>query len=164
MPGDQHDPSRDGAALLAGKSPLDRYRRLQRRLRHRFKPFTRSVCPTCPTPCCRRPAAVTLLDVTLVEELGYQLPAGPEAASESVAVHLGLVPVPTLASEGEPCAFLASGGCSFLADSMPCGCVAFICTYMERWYSPAQLAELEGLIAALRDTYAALRAELLNEA
>jgi hypothetical protein len=107
---------------------------------------------------------VTVFDVVLAEELGHRLPYGPEAAAEAVDVHLGLIAVPTLASAGEPCKFLGSTGCTFPPDAMPCGCVAFLCPYMKDWYSPAQLAELERLVAALKETYAALQAELLSEA
>jgi len=140
-----------------------RYRRLQQRLRRQFAPFTRAVCPGCPTPCCRRPAAVTPLDVTLAEELGYRLPAGTEAAGEAVAVSLGLIPVPTLTSAGEACAFLGRRGCTFPADLMPCGCVAFLCPYMESWYSSEQLSELQVGVEELKAAYAALRRELLAE-
>ena len=165
MPRDQHDPARDGAPVLsADPRVLDRYRQLQQRLRRIFAPFTRAVCPGCPTPCCRRPAAVTPLDVTLAEELGYRLPAGPEAAGDWVAVHLGLIPVPTLATEGEPCAFLGRRGCTFPPDLMPIGCVAFLCPYMEKWYSPEQLAELKADVGELQEAYMALQAELLARA
>jgi hypothetical protein len=161
VPRDQHDPSRDGAALLSG-DPLERYRRLPQGLRRRFAPFTRAVCPGCPTPCCRRPAAVTPFDVTLAEELDYRLPAGPEAAGEAIAVALGLIPVPTLASEGEPCAFLGRRGCTFPADLMPFGCVAFLCPYMKEWYSGEQFVELQAGVDELKAAYVALQAALLD--
>lgn len=99
--------------------------------------------------------------MALAEELGYQLPAGPEAAGEAVAVALGLIPVPTLSSEGEPCAFLGRRSCSFPDDLMPCGCVAFLCPYMEQWYASDQLAELRAEVDELKAAYAALRGELL---
>ena len=140
---------------------MERYRKVQQRLRRQFAPFTRAVCPGCPTPCCRRPAAVSLLDVTLAEELGYPLPAGPEAAGEAVAVALGMIPVPTLDSAGEPCAFLGRRGCTFPADLRPFGCVAFLCPYMENWYSSEQLAALRAAVAELTAAHAALQAELL---
>ena len=107
---------------------------------------------------------MTPLDVTLAEELGYRLPAGPEAAGDWVAVHLGLIPVPTLATEGEPCAFLGRRGCTFPPDLMPIGCVAFVCPYMEKWYSPEQLAELKADVGELQEAYMALQAELLARA
>jgi hypothetical protein len=160
VPRDQHDPAGDGTAVL-NSDPLERYRRLQQALRRRFAPFTRAVCPGCPTPCCRRPAAVTPFDVTLAEELGYRLPAGVEASADAVAVSLGLIPVPILTSAGEPCAFLGSRGCTFPADLMPAGCVAFLCPYMPNWYSGEQLAELQAGVAELKDAYAALQAALL---
>jgi hypothetical protein len=163
VPRDQHDSAFDGGAVLNHSDPLSRYRRVQGRLRRRFAPFTREVCPTCPTPCCRRPAAVTAFDVVLAEELGHALPAGTAAAGEAVAIHLGMIPVPTLSSEGAPCDFLGRSGCTFPRDLMPCGCVAFICPYMETWYPPEQLAELRDGVAELQRAYLALRAALLDE-
>jgi hypothetical protein len=162
VPRDQHDPARDGADVLSEANPLPRYRRLQRRLRRRFEPFTRAVCPGCPTPCCRQPAAVTPLDVTLAEGLGYSLPAGVEAAADCVEVHLGLIPVPVLASEGAACAFLGSDGCQFPPDLMPIGCVTFLCPYMETWYSPTQLAGLRRAIDELIQVHTQLRTALLR--
>ena len=169
MPGDQHASAGDGAAFLTATGrgpepgPLERYRRLQRQLRRQFQPFTHAVCPGCPTPCCRKPAAVTPFDVALAEELGYQLPAGSEAAAGAVAVSLGLIPVPTLTTEGEPCGFLGRRGCRFPADLMPCGCVTFLCPYMDHWFSEAQMADLRAQTAELKEAYGALRAALLAE-
>jgi hypothetical protein len=164
VPRDPHDPPHDGADVLAEASPLDRYRRLQQRLRNGFAPFTREVCPRCPTPCCRRPAAVTPFDVVLVEELGYQLPAGPEAAGDALDARLGLIPIPTLASGGEPCAFLGEQGCRFPPDLMPVGCVAFLCPYMEAWYTPEQIEAFRDGIAALKRAYRALQTAVLADA
>lgn len=98
--------------------------------------------------------------MVLAEELGYRLPAGPTAAAEAIAVRLGMVPVPTLDSAGEPCAFLGADGCSFPPDLMPFGCVAFLCPYMDGWYSPEQLAALRAAIAELQEAHAALHAAL----
>jgi hypothetical protein len=106
---------------------------------------------------------VTPFDVVLAEELGAGLPAGPEAAGGAVAAQLGLIPLPTLASEGEPCAFLGPTGCTFPRDLMPCGCVTFICPYMEEWYAPEQLAQIRTAAAELEEAYQALRAALLDE-
>lgn len=163
MPRDQYHPAGHGADVLTSESPLNRYRRLQRRLRRRFAPFTRAVCPSCPTPCCRRPAAVTPLDVALAEELGCSLPAGVEAAGEAVEVHLGLIPVPVLSSGGEPCAFLGVRGCRFPPDLMPIGCVSFLCPYMESWFAPEQMAWLHAATAELKQVYARLRAALIQD-
>jgi hypothetical protein len=161
VPRDQHDPPVDGAAVLTQDNPLTRYRAAQARLRRQFAPFTRAVCPGCPTPCCRRPAAVTPFDVALAEELGYPLPAGAEAANDAIAVRLGLIPVPTLSSDGPPCAFLGPSGCSFPPDLMPFGCVAFLCSYMEDWYTPDQMAALRAAIADLDHAHRELRDVLL---
>jgi hypothetical protein len=156
VPRDQHDPPGQDADALKGLDPLTRYRRAQARLRRLFAPFTRSECPRCPTPCCRRPVAVTPFDVVLAEELGYRLPAGVEAANDNLDVQLGLIPVPTLASEGARCDFLGPRGCSFPLDLVPFGCAAYICPYMEAWYPPEQLAELRSAVAELRVAHSVL--------
>jgi hypothetical protein len=162
VPRDQLDSPVGRAVVLIEENPLARYRRLQRRLRQAFEPFTRTVCPACPTPCCRRPAAVSPFDVVLAEELDYRLPAGTEAAHDAVAAHLGLIPIPTLAAEGEPCAFLGTGGCSFPPDLMPFGCVAFVCHFMEEWYPAEKLTEIRAAIAELETAYRTLRAALVD--
>jgi hypothetical protein len=160
VPRDQHDPPVDGADVLIGDDPLTRYRRAQARLRQLFAPFTRTECPRCPTPCCRRPVAVTPFDVVLAEELGHRLPAGVEAAGDNLEVQLGLIPVPTLASDGPPCDFLGPHGCSFPPDLVPFGCAAYICPYMEAWYTPDQLAELRSGVDELKQAHAELHAVL----
>jgi hypothetical protein len=105
---------------------------------------------------------VTPFDVVLAEELGYPLPASTEAAGESLDARLGLIPIPTLDAAGEPCAFLAPHGCSFPDDLMPCGCVTFICPYMEEWFSPGRLAALRADVARLEEAHATLRAVLFG--
>jgi len=85
-----------------------------------------------------------------------------EAAGEAVAAQLGLIPLPTLSSEGEPCAFLAPDGCRFPPDLMPIGCVTFLCPYMEEWYSPEQMTELRAETKALKHAHAQLQAALLQ--
>jgi hypothetical protein len=87
-----------------------------------------------------------------------------EAAGESVSVQLGLIPVPTLSSEGEPCAFLAPDGCRFPPDLMPIGCVSFLCPYMEEWYSPQQMGEMRAEVEAVQSAHAQLLAALLRGA
>jgi len=46
---------------------------------------------------------------------------------------------------------------------MPFGCVAFICPYMESWFTSAQLAALREDVAQLQQAYRALRTALLAE-
>lgn len=59
------------------QNPLESYRRTQRELRRQFETFTRANCPTCPTPCCRRPARIAPTDILLAEATGWRtnLPA-----------------------------------------------------------------------------------------
>lgn len=129
---------------MARRSPLDEYRRAQRRLRDLFEPFTASHCPTCPEPCCRKPTWVRPLDIVLVEELGYDIPARPTAVATFVDATLG----GGTEREGEPCDFLNAGGCAFPDDLRPFGCAAMICQFAER---DLPLADLDALRAAVRE-------------
>ena len=98
--------------------PLTRYRRAQRETRRLFDPFTREHCPTCPTPCCRKPARIRPVDLILVEELGYRVPGG--AAERLVDSSLSGYTAPC-EDAGAPCDYLGADGCSFPADLRPFG-------------------------------------------
>src|SRR5438309_873302 len=128
-------------------TPLSRYRRAQRRLRTLFEPFTREHCPTCSTPCCRRPTWVRPVDIILVEELGFTLPAtphdSPEAARRLADLALGTEAEAETPGWGEPCEYLGAEGCAFPPDLRPFGCAAFICGPMRRLLPPEELAPVE---------------------
>jgi hypothetical protein len=66
------------------QNPLESYRHTQRELRRHFEAFTRANCPTCPTPCCRRPARILPTDILLAEATGWraQLPAAASAPGD----------------------------------------------------------------------------------
>src|SRR5437870_12282102 len=85
-------------------SVLARYRRAQRALRAWFDPFTEAHCPSCPTPCCRKPTQVTPFDLILVEELGYALPRGTTGVGEwLLAAHNAGGEAGTPSGGAEPC-------------------------------------------------------------
>ena len=46
---------------------------------------------------------------------------------------------------------------------MPFGCVAYLCPYMEAWYSPEQMTDLRAAIATLETAHQELRTALLSE-
>jgi hypothetical protein len=142
-------------------SALERYRAVQRELRALFDPFTRAHCPTCATPCCRQPTAVMPLDVILVEELGYSLPATARRGAELVAL--------TLVSEASPpsdipCEYLVGSSCAFPGDLRPFGCVRYLCPPMERHMPPEWLAEAHALVERLEQAHAAMLDELRRPA
>jgi hypothetical protein len=132
---------------------LSRYRSAQRAARALFAPFTAAHCPTCPTPCCVRPARVRPVDVVLVEEMGYRLPPAP----------LGeLVEAPLAGSEGPPapCGYLGPAGCCFPSDLRPFGCAMFICEPMQRELSADELAAIRTALRRLDVAHADLMAAL----
>jgi hypothetical protein len=146
-----------GSSAGSGLSALEQYRAVQRELRVLFDPFTRAHCPTCATPCCRQPAAVMPLDVILVEELGYPLPATSRGGAEWVTL--------TLVSQNSspsdtPCEYLVGDSCAFPGDLRPFGCTCYICPPMERHMTPDWLDEARRLVARLEQAHAALLAEL----
>lgn len=129
-------------------NPLDRYRQAQRRARGLFEPFTSANCPTCPTPCCRKPTRVRPIDVVLAQELGYQLPMLPGCVTPSTALLEALTTDET-AEAGAPCDFLRANGCSFPSDLRPFGCAALICDPMRRALNAAEIAPVERAVAEL---------------
>jgi hypothetical protein len=137
---------------------LERYRRAQRRLRRLFAPFTTAHCPTCLTPCCRKPTWVRPVDLILVQELGYR-PASRE--TNPVGLMLDTLTGPGPADAGAPCDFLGESGCTFPPDLRPFGCAAAICDPMRRLLPPAELARLERAVAELTAAHTELM-ELLH--
>ena len=137
-------------------NPLSAYRQAQRRLRALFAPFTASHCPTCPTPCCRQPTWVRPVDIILVEELGFALPAREGAAGALIDATLGDGP----ALPGAPCEYLGERGCAFPDDLRPFGCAAMICQYMRRDLPAEELRAIEGAVARLERAHAALMTAL----
>ncbi|HEY3268777.1 MAG TPA: hypothetical protein VGM37_17810 [Armatimonadota bacterium] len=137
-------------------NPLREYRRTQRAIREQFEPFTDSHCPTCPDPCCRKPARVDDRDVLLAESLGYALPPGDPAADRAEAA-VQLLQIGTVSPfNSEPCDYLLERGCAFPPDLRPLGCTTYVCKFMERDMSSRELREIKRLGKRLEDQRAAL--------
>jgi hypothetical protein len=143
-------------------SVLTRYRQAQRALREWFDPFTAARCPTCPTPCCRKPAQVRPFDVILVEELGFVLPRGPRGTAEWLQAARDGAPADDAASrlDAEPCDYLQPTGCAFPPDLRPFGCAVDICVQMRLHQDTAWLAEAEHRADRLRRAHRALLSAL----
>jgi hypothetical protein len=141
---------------------IQRYRRAQRRARLLFDPFTREHCPSCETPCCRKPNPVRPVDIILVEELGYALPRREDGADPAAVRAAALLDARLGVPEDtrEMCDFLGAGGCAFPTDLRPYGCAAFICEPMRRLLLPGELTEVEAAVAELTAAHEALMGEL----
>src|SRR5579862_1791222 len=108
------------------QNPLESYRRTQRELRRHFESFTRENCPTCPTPCCRRPARILPTDILLAESTGWKgriipleasTPADrvPDMVAEIAARMANALHEAPETAEAEPdalpCEYLGEQGC-----------------------------------------------------
>src|SRR5437762_11344838 len=105
-------------------NPLDAYRRAQRELRRQFDAFTRANCPTCPTPCCVRPARILPTDILLAEATGWRAnrPSALSATETDFIAEIAgrtadaLHDPPESAEatpDAAPCEFLGPQGCTF---------------------------------------------------
>lgn len=146
---------------MSTTSPLERYRRAQRRVRRLFEPFTRLHCPTCATPCCVKPARIRPFDLILVEELVGRLP-GPRTSVAGPGVDLLESLVRDSLDTGAACDFLTATGCAFPADLRPTGCVTYICDPMYRLLPANELAELERAVAEVQIAADALQLTVLG--
>ena len=124
---------------------IRQYQKAQRDVRDLYDPFTAEHCPTCETPCCRKPVRVDAVDIALAEAHGCRLPphADPEEErNETVKEALG-GGEPILFQESIPCDFLGESGCAFPRDLRPYGCTRYICDPMKRLMEPGVLAEVK---------------------
>jgi len=144
------------------RNPLQQYRAAQRQVRDLFEPFTAANCPTCATPCCRKPTWVRPFDLILVEELGYRMPQ--RDAGRPAGVLLDLLVDGETADEGAPCDFLQPSGCAFPSDLRPFGCAVAICDPMRRLLPADELAVVERAVADLTRTHEVLTTTLLAPA
>ncbi|HZO89974.1 MAG TPA: hypothetical protein VFB38_16710 [Chthonomonadaceae bacterium] len=153
------------------QNPLEAYRRTQRELRRHFEAFTRENCPTCPTPCCVRPARILPTDILLAEATGWKaLIAAPPGAAEPdsapdivaevagrMAEALGKPPesaeADTVHACGQPCEFLGEHGCTFPPDLRPFGCTAYICRYMYAKLDRQSLSRIKRLVRELEEKH-----------
>lgn len=138
-------------------NPLESYRWTQRELRRHFDAFTKENCPTCPTPCCRRPARILPTDIRLAESVGWraQLPT-PEIEPDIMQAN----EVP--ASDDEtpetlPCEYLGAQGCTFPTDLRPFGCTTYVCQYMYARLDKQELARIRRLIRELEEKHRVLQ-------
>lgn len=148
------------------ENPLAGYRRTQRELRRHFDQFTRSNCPSCPTPCCRKPAQVGPVDILLAEAAGWKARVNCGSAGERDVVGQAASELydaltsAEIEGAGEPCDFLAEDGCTFPDDLRPFGCTTFICRYMIERMDRVELQRVRGLVRELREKRQALMRSL----
>jgi hypothetical protein len=114
--------------------PLQNYRRAQLEVRREFDAFTRVHCPTCPSPCCVRPARITPTDILLAEAHGWKAKvrsaAGLDAVESAAAGQSDALQTNVEDLPREPCEHLGEKGCSFPPDLRPFGCTTYICPIM----------------------------------
>lgn len=150
-------------------NPLDAYRRTQRELRRHFETFTRANCPSCPTPCCRRPARIAPTDILLAEATGWraQVAAVDSGTASSDLVAETAVRLAdalrandseeeTLERVGEPCEFLGAHGCTFPTDLRPYGCTAYVCRFMYERLDRKSLTRVKRLVRELEERHTEL--------
>ena len=130
---------------------LRQYRRTQRQLRDLYDPFTAEHCPTCETPCCRKPVRVDAIDIALAEAHGCALPphADPEEERNAAARDVLEGVVPIYFQESVPCDFLGETGCAYPRDLRPYGCTRYVCDPMKRLMAPSKLREIKQLLKKL---------------
>ena len=116
------------------RNPLDVYKAAQREVRRHFDPFTKQYCPTCPHPCCVKPARIAPTDILLAEGAGWKAAVQGfadrdlvEAATDSVGINLNGDPD---SLPRERCDHLGETGCTFPRDLRPFGCTTYICPIM----------------------------------
>jgi hypothetical protein len=130
---------------------IRQYKKVQSDLRDLYDPFTAEHCPTCETPCCRKPVRVDHIDIALAEADGRELPphADPEEERNETAKDLFGGATPIYFQESVPCDFLQERGCAFPRELRPYGCTRFICDPMKREMEPSKLREVKRLIKRL---------------
>ena len=164
------------------QNPLESYRRAQRELRRQFDVFTRANCPTCPTPCCRRPARIAPTDILLAEATGWRsnLPdasitnentnvtrnsveatAPTDMVAATAARYMDELSAGDSDATGEavddlPCEYLGATGCAFPTDLRPFGCTTYICKYMYARLDRPTLTRIKRLVRDLDDKHTVL--------
>ncbi len=130
---------------------LRQYRDTHRQLRDLYDPFTAEHCPTCETPCCRKPVRVDAVDIALAEAHGRALPphGDPEEERNQTAKDVIGGAVPIYFQESIPCDFLTEAGCAFPRDLRPYGCTRFLCDPMNRLMEPDVLRQVKRLLRKL---------------
>ncbi len=145
-------------------NPLASYRRVQRELRRHYDAFTRDNCPSCPTPCCRKPARILPTDILLAEATGWKTEVKLfSKTGEDLALEIGnrqldaLSDAPDTAEDLEgdslPCEFLGKAGCTFPSDLRPFGCTAYICKYMYEKLDRQTLSRVRRSVRELEEAH-----------
>lgn len=165
------------------QNPLESYRRTQRELRRQFEAFTRANCPTCPTPCCRRPARIAPTDILLAEATGWRsnLLGSDKLEEQNTNVTLNNAQMDTMTdmvaataarymdelsaadsdaaeepADDLPCEYLGATGCTFPTDLRPFGCTTYICKYMYARLDRPTLTRIKRLVRELDDKHTIL--------
>ncbi|MCS6775581.1 MAG: hypothetical protein RMJ43_06510 [Chloroherpetonaceae bacterium] len=146
--------------------PLEAYRHTQRALRQAFDAFTRTHCPNCPTPCCRRPARILPTDILLAESTGWRAHLPGHTRQDPViqtgASYLEALRTPVQTADSSPdtpdlpCEFLGPRGCTFPPDLRPFGCTTYICQHMYARLPRRELARIKRLVRTLEHQHVAL--------
>lgn len=139
------------------RNPLEEYRRAQIALRKHFDAFTAANCPTCPSPCCVRPARVSPTDIMLAEATGWRaqvesmpnLDAVQKAAGQAALALGGAYED----QPNPPCEHLGPGGCTFPKDLRPFGCTAYICPIMRERLDKKTLGRMKRLVRELEQVH-----------
>ncbi|MEP6756741.1 MAG: hypothetical protein ABJA67_14645 [Chthonomonadales bacterium] len=115
------------------RNPLDVYKAAQREVRRHFDPFTKKYCPTCPHPCCVKPARIAPTDILLAQGAGWKSTITlieRDLVSETIeSASFNLNGDPD-SQPRIPCDHLGEGGCTFPRDLRPFGCTTYICPIM----------------------------------
>ena len=134
------------------RNPLEVYKAAQREVRRHFDPFTRKYCPTCPHPCCMKPARIAPMDILLAEGSGWKSQV-TETDRDLVNETIGTASLNLNGDPDslpcEPCEHLDQSGCTFPRDLRPFGCTAFICPIMFRELDRKSLTNLKKAVRNL---------------
>jgi hypothetical protein len=142
------------------RNPLEEYRRAQRALRKDFDAFTTVHCPTCPAPCCVRPARIAPTDILLAEATGWKAKVDSTVAGDAVQQAAGRAALALGgAFEDQPnptCEYLGEKGCTFPKDLRPFGCTAYICPIMRERLDKKTLGRMKRLVRELEEAHSVL--------
>jgi hypothetical protein len=125
---------------------IDKYRAVQRRIRAYFEAYTPEICPSCPDFCCRKPTKVGEFDVLLANACGCSLPSADIASAELVEAGFRILKGLGCEDSFEPCDYLDTDGCVFPPDLRPYECVRYICPFLKRRLSSAEMREVRTLL------------------
>ena len=139
---------------------LEDYRLAQRALRKDFDAFTTVHCPTCPSPCCVRPARIAPTDILLAEGTGWRAKRDATLGGDAVQQSAGQAALAlggTFENQSNPtCEYLGKTGCTFPKDLRPFGCTAYICPIMRERLDRKTLGRMKRLVRELETAHGVL--------